>query len=163
MAGLGTRHFPASHACKKELFPVVGPDGITRALFHYHLRELDAAGIEEICLIVQPGEEIIRAYLNGPDDTYLKRLAAHPELAREASEMRRLAKRVQFVEQRTQEGYGHAVLQTRVCRRRAGPALPRRSPLSRHEALAVPCAGRHRRRRRRQKRVGGESHRAQVN
>jgi UTP--glucose-1-phosphate uridylyltransferase len=115
MAGLGTRHFPASHACKKELFPVVGPDGITRALFHYHLRELDAAGIEEICLIVQPREqEIIRAYLNGPDDTYLKRLAAHPELAREASEMRRLAKRVQFVEQRTQEGYGHAVLQTRA-------------------------------------------------
>jgi UTP-glucose-1-phosphate uridylyltransferase len=25
VAGLGTRHFPASHAVKKELFPVVGP------------------------------------------------------------------------------------------------------------------------------------------
>ena len=25
-AGLGTRHFPASHAVMKELFPVVGPD-----------------------------------------------------------------------------------------------------------------------------------------
>jgi UTP--glucose-1-phosphate uridylyltransferase len=36
IAGLGTRHFPASHAVKKELFPVVGPDGIARALFHYH-------------------------------------------------------------------------------------------------------------------------------
>ena len=40
IAGLGTRHFPASHAVKKELFPVVGPDGIARALFHYHLLEL---------------------------------------------------------------------------------------------------------------------------
>ncbi len=30
VAGLGTRHFPASHAVKKELFPVVGPDGIAR-------------------------------------------------------------------------------------------------------------------------------------
>ena len=45
-AGLGTRHFPASHAVKKELFPVVGPDGIARALLHYHLLELAAAGIE---------------------------------------------------------------------------------------------------------------------
>jgi UTP--glucose-1-phosphate uridylyltransferase len=31
-AGLGTRHFPASHAVKEELFPVVGPDGIAQAL-----------------------------------------------------------------------------------------------------------------------------------
>ena len=57
IAGLGTRHFPASHAVKKELFPVVGQDGIARALFHYHLLELEAAGIEEICLITQPGED----------------------------------------------------------------------------------------------------------
>ena len=45
-AGLGTRHVPASHAVKKELFPVVGQDGIARALLHYHLLELTAAGIE---------------------------------------------------------------------------------------------------------------------
>jgi len=115
MAGLGTRLFPASQACKKELFPVVGPDGLARALFHYHLIELDAAGIEEVCFIVQPGDQaIVRAYLDGPDDAYLKRLAGHPELAREAGEMRRLAARVQFVEQAAQEGYGHAVFQTRA-------------------------------------------------
>jgi len=115
MAGLGTRLFPASHACKKELFPIVGPDGVARALFHYHLIELDAAGIEEICLVVQPGEDaIVRAYLNGPDDAYGKRLERHPDLFREAGDMRRLASRVQFVEQSTQEGYGHAVFQTRA-------------------------------------------------
>ena len=115
VAGLGTRHFPASHACKKELFPIVGPDGIARALFHYHLIELDAAGIEEICLIVQPGDEAaVRHYLAGPDEAYLERLDRHPELHREAREMRRLSGRVQFVEQRTQEGYGHAVFQARA-------------------------------------------------
>ena len=66
-AGLGTRHFPASHAVKKELFPVVGPDGVARAMIHYHLLELVAAGIEEICIIVQPGDERpIREYLRGP-------------------------------------------------------------------------------------------------
>src|SRR5689334_20081585 len=73
-AGLGTRHFPASHAVKKELFPVVGPDGIARALIHYHLIELERAGIEHICIIVQPGDEApMRAYLDGPDEAYLRR------------------------------------------------------------------------------------------
>jgi UTP--glucose-1-phosphate uridylyltransferase len=114
IAGLGTRHFPASHAVKKELFPVVGPDGIARALFHYHLLELEAAGIEEICIIVQPGEdEMVRRYLRGPDDAYLKRLEKYPALLREAEQMRAFAKRVSFAVQHQQEGYGHAVFQTK--------------------------------------------------
>ena len=115
IAGLGTRHFPASHAVKKELFPVVGPDGIARALFHYHLLELEAAGIEEICIIVQPGEdERVRDYLRGPDNNYLKRLEKYPLLLREAKQMRGFEKRVSFAVQREQEGYGHAVFQTKT-------------------------------------------------
>jgi len=114
IAGLGTRHFPASQAVKKELFPVVGADGIARALFHYHLRELDAAGIEEICIIVQPGEEeTVRRYLRGPGNDYLRRLEKHPALLREAEEMRKFSERVQFAVQGRQEGYGHAVYQTK--------------------------------------------------
>ncbi len=114
IAGLGTRHFPASHAVKKELFPVVGPDGIARALFHYHLLELDAAGIEEICIIVQPGEAaMVRDYLLGPDAGYLKRLEKYPALLHEALQMRKYAERVTFAVQREQEGYGHAVYQTK--------------------------------------------------
>ena len=114
IAGLGTRHFPASHAVKKEFFPVVGPDGIARALFHYHLLELDAAGIEEICIIVQPGEdEMVRAYLRGPDRNYLKRLEKYPALLREAEQMKKFAGRITFAVQRQQEGYGHAVYQTK--------------------------------------------------
>jgi len=113
-AGLGTRHFPASHAVKKELFPVVGPDGIARALLHYHLLELAAAGIEEICIIVQPGDDKpIRQYLAGPGDAYLQRLQKHPALLSEARQMRELAGRVCFAVQREQEGYGHAVYQTK--------------------------------------------------
>ena len=114
IAGLGTRHFPASHAVKKELFPVVGADGIARALFHYHLLELEAAGIEEVCIITQPGEdEMVKRYLRGPDDNYLKRLEKYPALLREAEQMRGFAKRVSFAVQHQQEGYGHAVFQTK--------------------------------------------------
>ncbi|MFO1487854.1 MAG: sugar phosphate nucleotidyltransferase [Verrucomicrobiota bacterium] len=115
IAGLGTRHFPASHAVKKELFPVVGPDGIARALFHYHLLELAAAGIEEICIIVQPGEDAkVRDYLRGPDAGYLKRLEKYPALLREAEQMRKFSERVRFAVQHEQEGYGHAVYQTKA-------------------------------------------------
>ena len=114
VAGLGTRHFPASHAVKKEMFPVVGPDGISRALVHYHMIELLDAGIEEICMIVQPGEDrAVRAYLEGPDDNYLRRLEKYPALLAEAHRMRELARRLSFAVQHEQEGYGHAVYQTR--------------------------------------------------
>jgi UTP--glucose-1-phosphate uridylyltransferase len=113
-AGLGTRHFPASHAVMKELFPVVGADGISRALIHYHLIELAAAGIEEICIIVQPGDDVtIRRYFEGPGDAYLKRLAKYPQLLAEAAQMKTWASRLHFREQKTQEGFGHAVFQTR--------------------------------------------------
>jgi len=113
-AGLGTRLFPASHAVKKELFPIVGPDGIARALIHYHLMELVAAGIEQICIIVQPNDDKpIRAYLDGPDREYLKRLEKYPSLAAEAERMPELGRRVCFAIQHEQEGYGHAVYQTR--------------------------------------------------
>jgi UTP--glucose-1-phosphate uridylyltransferase len=114
-AGLGTRHFPASHAVKKELFPVVAPDGIARALIHYHLLELTAAGMEEICIIVQPGDDApIRAYLRGPDAVYLRKLEKYSALAAEAARMRDLSSRVCFAVQHEQEGYGHAVFQTRA-------------------------------------------------
>ena len=113
-AGLGTRHFPASHAVKKELFPVVGPDGIARALMHYHLLDLLAAGMEEVCLIVQPGdEETFRRYFAGPASDYLARLARYPELHAEALSMQEISARVHYVTQHTQEGYGHAVFQSR--------------------------------------------------
>jgi UTP--glucose-1-phosphate uridylyltransferase len=113
-AGLGTRHFPASRAVKKELFPVVGPDGIARALIHYHFLELIQAGIEQICVIVQPGEDrAIRSYLAGPDEAYLGRLSKTPALQAEARQMREILGRVHFAVQQTQEGYGHAVYQTK--------------------------------------------------
>jgi UTP--glucose-1-phosphate uridylyltransferase len=112
-AGLGTRHFPASHAVKKELFPVVGQDGIARALIHYHLIELVAAGIEQICIIVQPEDDLaIRKYLAGPDDEYLRRLDKFPALRAEAKTMREMLDRVTFAIQHEQHGYGHAVYQT---------------------------------------------------
>lgn len=114
VAGLGTRLFPAAQAVKKELMPVVGPDGVARAMIHYHLMELVAAGIEEICIIAQPGDEdTIRAYFSGPSPDLLRRLAPSPALVEEARRMPAFNARLRFVIQHEQEGYGHAVFQSR--------------------------------------------------
>src|SRR4030095_11612182 len=97
------------------MFPCVGQDAIARALFHYHLLELESAGIEEICIIVQPGEdELVRNYLQGPEASYLRRLEKYPALLREAEQMRGFSKRVSFAVQHQQEGYGHAIFQTKA-------------------------------------------------
>ncbi len=143
IAGLGTRHFPASHAVKKELFPVVGAEGIARALFHYHLLELDAAGIEEICIIVQPGEDAtVKNYLRGPDANYLKRLEKYPALLHEAAQMKKFSERVTFAVQHAQEGYGHAVFQSKdfangeMVLLGLGDHLFRGSPVSPYRELA---------------------------
>ena len=143
VAGLGTRLFPASQAVKKELMPVVGPDGIARAILHYHVRELVAAGIEEICIVAQPGDEAaIRAYFAGPGPDVLKRLAKTPALAAEARRMREFNERLCFAVQREQEGYGHAVFQSRefagddtvlLC---LGDHLSRGAPVSPYRELA---------------------------
>lgn len=114
IAGLGTRLFPASHACKKEFFPIVGPDGIARPLVHYQIMDLIDAGIEQICIIVRPGEEkMVTDYLAGPGEAYLKRLEKYPELAAEAARMEAALAKITFAAQVTQEGYGHAVYQSK--------------------------------------------------
>jgi UTP--glucose-1-phosphate uridylyltransferase len=113
IAGLGTRLFPASHACKKEFFPVVGPDGIARALLQYQIIDLIAAGIEQICIVVRPGEErLVIDYFQGPGEAYVRRLDKYPGLAREAESMRAALDRISFAVQHEQQGYGHAVYQS---------------------------------------------------
>ncbi|MEW5959252.1 MAG: sugar phosphate nucleotidyltransferase [Chloroflexota bacterium] len=115
IAGLGTRLFPASHACKKELFPIVGPDGIARALVHYQILDLIEAGIEQICIIVRPGEqEMVVDYLQGPGDDYVNRIEKYPALAAEAQKMQAALDRISFAVQEIQDGYGHAVYQSRT-------------------------------------------------
>lgn len=114
MAGLGTRLFPASQVCKKELFPVVGPDQIVRSLLHHQLRDLVRDGFDEIGVIVRPGEEaIVRDYFAAPDADYLERLQAYPELLEEIPEMASILDCVTFIVQWSQEGFGHAVYQAR--------------------------------------------------
>src|ERR1700753_2717209 len=56
-AGRGTRQYPASTAVQKEMFPLVDRDGLTKPVIQIIGEEAIDSGIEEICIVTQPGEE----------------------------------------------------------------------------------------------------------
>ncbi len=108
LAGLGTRMFPASKTVKKELFPVITPSGICKTLLQCSLEEVSDAGINEIGLIVRPGDEAIFAPLFQPIAASLR--AGLPDWARQEEEkLLALGKKITFITQPTPEGFGHAI------------------------------------------------------
>ena len=112
-AGFGTRLFPASKATKKELFPIVTPDGIARPAILLIVEEALEAGIEEVIIIVQKDDlEDFRAFFNTQVsiENYNKLSRPFQEYARRILEVGR---RVSFALQITQEGFGHAVYSVR--------------------------------------------------
>jgi len=73
----------------------VGPDGIARALVHYQIADLIDADIEQICIVVRPGEERwVLDYFQGPGEAYLKHLEKYPDLRQEAAKMRAIVDRL---------------------------------------------------------------------
>src|SRR5471030_542841 len=72
-AGRGTLQYPASTAVQKEMFPLVDRDGLTKPVIQIIGEEAIDSGIEEICIIVQPGEEKhYREYFKRLDDTMIR-------------------------------------------------------------------------------------------
>ncbi len=110
-AGMGTRLYPATRAVKKELFPVVGPDGVAKPVIQRIIEEALSTGIEEVCLVVRPGdEEIFQAYFSQPLSEELNgRLSRLPQAIEQTEHLLKIAERLRYVIQPTQEGFGHAV------------------------------------------------------
>ncbi len=108
-AGFGTRLFPASKATKKELFPIVDRDGIAKPVILLLVEEALNAGIEEVILIVQEHDlGDFRSFFEEQVtiENYNKLPKHFQDYSRRLLEMGR---RVSFVTQRAQEGFGHAV------------------------------------------------------
>ena len=108
-AGFGTRLFPASKAMKKELFPVIDKSGRAKPAIMAIVEEAINAGIEEVCLIVQPGDtELFESFFQTPP-----RIEHYNKLSKEnqayCDALLELGSRVSFVTQDVQEGFGHAV------------------------------------------------------
>jgi len=108
-AGFGTRLFPATKATKKELFPIIDRDGVAKPAILLIIEEALEAGIEEVIIIVQEEDlEDFRGFFNDQIsiENYNKLPHHFQEYARRILE---IGRRVSFVIQTAQEGFGHAV------------------------------------------------------
>jgi hypothetical protein len=110
----GTRQYPASTAVQKEMFPLVDRDGLTKPVIQIIGEEAIDSGIEEICIITQPGEEkMYRDYFRRLDvdaKAVSRQGLGHPRI-RKARRVRRATALCRAAS--TPEGFGHAVYQAK--------------------------------------------------
>ncbi len=107
-AGIGSRMFPGSRAVKKELFPVVTPEGECKPVIQLIVEEALSAGVEEIAIVVGPGEASqIREFFSPVPAAIRSRLSEKAQA--QCRHLEELGKRVTFIEQPEPLGFGHAV------------------------------------------------------
>ena len=108
-AGFGTRLFPATKATKKELFPIVDRDGIAKPAILLIVEEALNAGLDEVIIIVQEDDlaDFNRFFnVQVSIENYNKLPRHFQDYSRWLLE---IGRRVKFVTQTAQEGFGHAV------------------------------------------------------
>jgi len=108
-AGFETSLFPATKAVKKELFPIVGRDGIARPVILWIAEEVLASGIEEIAIIIAPEDvALYKEFFERPIPA--KAVHRMPEAQRSYCErLADVGRRVSIIPQESPEGLGHAV------------------------------------------------------
>jgi UDP-glucose pyrophosphorylase len=113
-AGRGTRQFPATRSIQKELLPLVDRDGITKPTIQIIIEECLASGIEDICIVVSPGQqEAFQRHFSRLSDAERRTFKNKEWALAQADALRRIQERITYVEQPAPEGYGHAVYQAR--------------------------------------------------
>src|SRR5215213_5350729 len=113
-AGRGTRQYPASTAVQKEMFPLVDRDGLTKPVIQIIAEEAIDSGIEEICIVTQPGEENdYRDYFRRMSDQDAKTFRGKDWAILASEQLGSFGERLHFAEQDSPEGFGHAVFQAR--------------------------------------------------
>src|SRR5690349_9303332 len=113
-AGRGTRQYPASTAVQKEMFPLVDRDGLTKPVIQIIGEEAIESGIEEICIITQPGEEPeYRDYFRRMTDEESRSFRGKDWAILASEKLGAFGERLHFAEQKSAEGFGHAVYQAK--------------------------------------------------
>jgi UTP-glucose-1-phosphate uridylyltransferase/galactokinase len=108
-AGFGTRLFPATKVMKKELFPVIDPNGIAKPVIQAIVEEAISGDIEEICVVIQKGDRtLFEEYFHTPPP-----VEHYAKLSKDGQKMSDyiidIGHRITFIEQETQNGFGDAV------------------------------------------------------
>ncbi|MEI6913577.1 MAG: sugar phosphate nucleotidyltransferase [Armatimonadota bacterium] len=114
-AGKSSRHYPASSAIRKELFPLIDQDGMSKAAIQLIVQEAVSAGIEEVCIVTSPGgDEEFKRYFSGLPAESRQTYKLRPEMLAQSEILEELGERLTYVEQTEQLGFGHAVYQARA-------------------------------------------------
>src|SRR3954468_10294570 len=113
-AGRGTRQYPASTAVQKEMFPLVDRDGLPKPVIQIICEEAIDSGIEQICIVTQPGESsLYRDYFRRMGDDESRRFRGKDWAILASEKLGAFGERLSFAEQSTPEGFGHAVYQAK--------------------------------------------------
>ena len=103
-AGLGTRFLPASKAVPKVLLPV-----FDRPIIQYAVEEMARAGIEQITIVVSPGQTAIAEHFSpAPELEAMLEAAGKLDLLAASRAPQNLAE-IRYVDQPHPLGLGHAV------------------------------------------------------
>jgi UTP--glucose-1-phosphate uridylyltransferase len=109
-AGLGTRQYPATAAVRKEFFPLADRDSCSKPVIQIVAEEALAGGVEEVCIVCQPGaEEEFRRYFRPMPQDLRPRFRGKQWAFEQSENLARLGERIHYVVQERQEGLGHAV------------------------------------------------------
>ena len=93
---------------------MVDRDGLTKPVIQIIGEEAIDSGIEEICIITQPGEEpLYRDYFKRLDDDMVKAFRGKDWAILESEKLGAFGERLHFAEQHSPEGFGHAVYQAK--------------------------------------------------
>ena len=113
-AGRGTRQYPASTAVQKEMFPLVDRDGLTKPVVQIIGEEAIESGIEQVCIITQPGEEReYREYFRRMSEAESRDYRGKDWAMLASEKLGAFGERLHFAEQHSAEGFGHAVYQAK--------------------------------------------------
>ncbi len=112
--GFGSPLFPATKTLKKELFPILDRDGLMKPIILVIIEEALAAGIEEICLVVDKNDvEFFNDFFNQPLSPY--HLNHLPNRFKEYTRyLEEIGRKITIIPQESQEGFGHAVFCARA-------------------------------------------------
>jgi UTP--glucose-1-phosphate uridylyltransferase len=108
-AGFGTRLFPVTKVVKKELLPIIDRHGRAKPVILAIVEEAISGGIEEIGIVVQPGDRILfeEFFKVPPKPELFNKLSLQNQ---EYSQyLQALGNKITILVQEEQEGYGHAV------------------------------------------------------
>ena len=109
-AGRGTRHYPATNAVQKEMFPLVDRDGVTKPTIQFVVEEALSAGIEQVCIVTSPGADAqIRAHFQPIPAADLPAYQGKAWALAQSERLAEMQARISYAIQETPEGFGHAV------------------------------------------------------